>query len=435
MNRLIFKFLTNHKNIKNSAGFTLIELLIAAFLTLFVISIAGFGLAWSVQNNKTAKSETERRVELNRALDFMADEIRQAKPIAIDASDNLSVIAPTFDDDTTAPATKTPVLTLQIPGVSQRVIYYVAVKPDTGINSAYFGPNMVYRWGPTFNGNGTYTNATTPASWQHRPLVDSIVSTAPSSTTATSLCGSSSWYLNPPSASVTGFYACVDSGGKIAKIGLRGTLSDTYGTSLTPYEVTSKVFARPDNTSFSLNAGSSASANNGGTITITQPSTAYFEILGGDIRCTGGNAIATTTTINITPSGGSTTSTTIPSSPQAVNFPSLATGTTVTVDGVVTTGGNNTCNLPTNTRNSQTANGTYVLTLRNGDTVPSTTPFGGNNATSLDTYLADYFDTSTRKVKLADNQVIYLFELYTALSGNTYDLQDLVVLATIAPTN
>jgi type II secretory pathway pseudopilin PulG len=457
MNKLIVKLLSSRKQPKVSGGFTLIELLIGASLTLVALTIAGGSLAWVTNGNKVAKSETERRVEFNRALDFMADEIRQAKPIATTASDDLSVLAPGFDS-----TGKTPVLTLHIPGVSQRIIYYVAAKPSTGSDAAYFGPNLVYRWGPAFNSSGAYSNASNepvtgnnnPASWQAKPLVDSIVDTAPtlplcsavsSSSTLTPCVESSTikcntGYLNPPSASVKGFYACVDAGGKIAKLNLRGTLSDAYGTSLTPYEVTSNAFARPNNTSFTLNSGSSSSGGNGGTITITQPSAAYFEILGGDIRCTGGSPIATTTTIHITPSGGTTTNTIIPTSPQAVNLPSLATGTTVTVSGVVTSGGNNTCGLPTNTYNSQTdnnhpTNGTHVLTLRNGDTVPTTTPFGGASAGSIDSYLTNYFDTSTRKIKLAENQVIFLFELYTPTSGSTYDLQDMVVLATISPTN
>jgi hypothetical protein len=54
----------------------------------------------------------------------------------------------------------------------------------------------------------------------------------------------------------------------------------------------------------------------------------------------------------------------------------------------------------------------------------------------IDAFLTKYLDPATGKVKLAENQVIYLFELFTTNPSDplgTYDMQDLVVLATIAP--
>jgi type II secretory pathway pseudopilin PulG len=451
MNKLILKLLSSRKQPKVSGGFTLIELLIAASLTLVALTIAGGSLVWVTNGNKVAKSETERRVEFNRALDFMADEIRQAKPIATDASDDLSVLAPGFDS-----TNKTPVLTLQIPGVSQRVIYYVAAKPSTGSDAAYFGPNIVYRWGPSFDNNGTYSNASNqpvsgnnnPANWVAKPLVDSIVNTAPNSTpTAANLCPTDpniTWHLNPPSASVKGFYACVDSSGKIAKLNLRGTLSNAYGDSLTPYQAESKAFARPNNVSFSLNSGSSDSGGNGGTVTATLPSTAYFEVLGGSIQCLGASGdpvIPTTITINVTyPNGTVATQDLSGFPPQSYNLPALGTGTTVTVTGKAQ--GNSSmsgCTTHSFTANSQTDNGAggttpQVLTLRNGDTAPLFTPAGSQP--TIDSYLTKYIESGTGKIKLADNQVIYLFEVGTNdKTRSTYDMQDIVVLATISPTN
>ena len=148
MNKLI-KCLSNKKS---SDGFTLVELLIAAAMTTFVVSAAGFGLVTITENNKKSQAETERRVELNRALDFISDEVRMAKKIANDASTDISN-APGFNS-----SGKTPILSLQIPSVSQRVIYYIASS-----SSPWLGPQVIYRWGPNFNTNGQYSNPSNPS--------------------------------------------------------------------------------------------------------------------------------------------------------------------------------------------------------------------------------------------------------------------------------
>lgn len=410
------KILKSLSNQKTSNGFTLIELLVAILITSILITVTGWGVIAITQNDKKAKAETERRIELNRALDFIADEVRQAKPIAKDASANLSTVASNFSS-----SSKTPVLTLQIPGISQRVIYYIASS-----TSPWLGPNVISRWGPNLNSDGTYSNPTTPANWTYEPLADLIVNEGPASDPC-----NPGWSLNPPLASIKGFYACVDPSGKIAKVFLRGKLIDAYGNSINPLEVSSKVAARPYNVAFTLNTGSSNSGGNGGTITISQPSTMYIEVLGGEITCgAGGSVINTTTTINVTPQGGTTTSTTLPSSTKQLNLQATV-GTTLTVTGKALA---TACISTEPTYNSQTHNGTQVWTLRNGDPVPNFPPFGGQG--TIDSYLTKYLDPVTQKVKLAENQVIFLYELGTTDTTSTaYDMQDLVVLATIAPTS
>lgn len=405
------------KKPKSSAGFTLIELLVAMTITTIVIGITGWGVVAITQKSKEQKLETDRRVELNRALDFMADEVRQAKPITTDASANVSTIASSFD------STKgTPILILQIPDVSQRVIYYIAAK---GTDSVWRGPNIIYRWGPSFNTNGTYSNPTTPANWTYEPLVD-LIADERAPDTAPSCIGT----LNRAS-NKTNFYTCVDPSGRVADIHLRGKLDDAYGGDKTTFEVSTKVFARPYNPPFTLNSGSSNSGGNGGTLTITQRSTMYIEVLGGSITCgAAGAVIPTTTTVNVTPSGGTTTSTALPSSTKSLNL-SVGVGTTLTVTGKALA---TACIGSEPTYNSQTDNGTQVLSLRNGDSVPATTPFG--RQPTIDSYLTKYIDPTTKKVKLAENQVIYLYELgSTTTTDASFDVQDLVVLATIAPSN
>ena len=416
MNILMKQLFKYFKFDSYSAGFTLIELLVAASITTIVVSLTGFGIVAIMGNNKKAKAETARRVELNRALDFINDEVRQAKPIATDASASLSTVAASFNS-----SGKTPVLTLQIPGVTQRVIYYIA-----SANSPWGGPNVVYRWGPKFTVDGQYSNPNNTADWSDEPLVDFIVNTTP---TPTNTGCQPNWFPNPAVASRTGFYACVDPSGRIAEVHIRGKLTNTYGNSITPFEVSTKVFARPYTPTFTTGNGSNASGGNSGTVTITQPSTMYIQRLGGSINCGGtGVAVPTTTTINFTPQGGSTNSTIIPSSTQALNL--LAEpGSTLTITGAALAG--NCSGFGGSSYNSSTQNGTQVLTLRNGDKPPLFSPYG--NQPSIDSFLTKYLDPATGRITIADNQVIFLFELgATSQSSAAYDMQDLVVLATIA---
>lgn len=399
----------------SSSGFTLIELLIAAVITTIVVSVAGTGLVAITSKNRTAKAETDRRVELNRALDFMADEARQAIAIAPTASTDLATVASNFD-----PSNRTPVLTLQIPGVSQRVIYYIASP-----SSLWLGPRVIYRWGPNpDNGDtandGTYTNPNLPTNWAYEPLVDLIEDSAPS---PSPVCGTA--VLNP-SSGVTGFYACVESNGRAAQVHLRGRLKGAYNNTTGFLDVNTKVFARaaaapPSPTPPSFTAI-------GGKITTNVPSDASFQVLGGSMDCNG-TEIDTTTTVNVTPSGGITTSTTMTSSTQAVT---AAAGTTLTVTGFAD---NSTClgvYSPDLTFHSDTDVGRQVLSLRNGDRPPIFTPYGSQPA--LNTFLDGYLNPDGT-VKIAENQVIFLYELFTRdRTQSYYDMQDLVVLATVSPT-
>ncbi len=71
-----------------------------------------------------------------------------------------------------------------------------------------------------------------------------------------------------------------------------------------------------------------------------------------------------------------------------------------------------------------------VLVLRNGDTVPNINAFG--DQAGISDYLTQYIDADTRTVTIADDQIIYLFELgATDPSTPDADFQDLVVLITL----
>lgn len=388
------------------AGFTLVELLVAASITTIVVAIAGSGVIAMLQSNNKAESENLRRVELNRALDFMNEEVRMAKSIAVNASANLSTVAPDFN------SSGTPVLTLEIPDVSQRVIYYIK-----DASSPWSGPKVIYRWGPNFGGDGKYTDPTTPNKWKDSLLVDLIADTQPSSST-TCPTGRSP---NPSSTNGQGFYACVlpyannEPSGKIAKIQLRGQLTDGYGNYKDTLAVSTDTFARAsDPLSFTTS---------GGTVTITQSSTMALKFIGGDT-----GPIPTTTSINVTPKVGTPYTQAGPnkSQPQPVNVPDLAIGTTFTVTGRASKyssyGGFD--------ANSETDKGKQVWMLRDGDSLPPFTPYPGQDPP--DNYLKTAGYLENGKIKLAANQVIYLFEVTTKdKTRNDYDMQDIIVLATI----
>lgn len=73
----------------------------------------------------------------------------------------------------------------------------------------------------------------------------------------------------------------------------------------------------------------------------------------------------------------------------------------------------------------------YVKVLRNGDALPDIDAYTGQ--AEISELVADYVDTDSGTVKLADNQVIYLFELYTTdLSSRYADFQDLILVVDFA---
>jgi hypothetical protein len=164
--------------------------------------------------------------------------------------------------------------------------------------------------------------------------------------------------------------------------------------------------------------------------------------LGGEITCgPGGSVIPTSGTINLNPTTGPKTSQALGAVGVDVTFSNVAAGTTLDITGVA--GNRSTCGRHYFTANSKNNPGTQVLTLVDGDTVPLFTPYGGQR--TIDSFLSStstnpltglpIINSTTGKVALAKNQVIYLFELGTTNANSAaYDMQDMVVLATITPT-
>ncbi len=174
------------KNIKSNhaadKGFTLIEILVAAVIMSMVVTLAGTAFVALLQQNQKAKAESDRRTNLNRALDYMAGEIRTAKKI-----------------ESTSVAGE---VKLTLPDNSN-VIYSIA------------------------DSSGVWTDANSKSIKRgSKFLVDGIK--APSSGAPTPTCPTPTPAPTPPHQLVgsNGFYACIYSGGKKVDLYLYGKLSD-----------------------------------------------------------------------------------------------------------------------------------------------------------------------------------------------------------------
>lgn len=215
-NKLIKLF--NRSN--SSDGYTLTELLIGASISVVVIGAAGMGLMNMLQGNKASTAEGDRITEVNRALEFISDEVRRAERIETNPSANL----PTGFD----PSNKEVVLALELPDLEQdnpddRVIYYVRPKPD----NTWLGPNVIYRYGPPLDtAGGSYTDK----NWVEQALIDRV-----NDQTITPTCD------NGTAIAAEGFAACVDSGEKVAQIYVNGQFADYGGDT---YQADVQVYAR-----------------------------------------------------------------------------------------------------------------------------------------------------------------------------------------------
>lgn len=394
----------------SSAGFTLIELLVAASITTVVVAVGGYGLVSIMSADRTASAQTDRRMEQNRALDFIADEVRQARSIN-------RIAAPVASRPSTAiveAGTVQSILVLELPNVSAGPVVYSVAQPKS--SSVWQGPRAIYRWGPNLANNGSYTDPNDTSEWENKPLVDLVEDAKPNPNPACT----NIWFPEPDTGDRRGFYACVDPAHRVAELHLLGRVTKAYGGPTTPYKVSSKVFAR-------ANGGGSDSSlvkfDTPGVLTPTSPITLNFKVIGGSVTCgIGGAVLPTTTSVSI--DNGSTWTSANGNEPL-----SLEPGTTnrVLVRGNLTT---NSCGNINNTFISTDTR--QVKALRNGDSVPSVPAFG--NQTTIDTYLQAFIDPATNRISLADNEVIYLYEMgSTNTAEASFDLQDIVVLATAEP--
>jgi type II secretory pathway pseudopilin PulG len=415
---------------QDKSGFTLTELLLAAGLTTMTILLGGWAVSHTTQASKANSSQSERKIELNRAQDFIASEIRQASGI------NLDNAPASFSPPTTeiASGSYQDVLRLRIQGTTQPVIYYLANPASS--NQTWRGPKVLYRWGPPFNGNGYDLTA----SWVHQPLIDALEDTA--STVSCPL----NW-TQSPTTNVTSFYACVDPSGKIAQLYNKGRVTKSLGQT-TPYLAESQAFTRGATLPFDIKdcSGNVISGTGGGCqITLTQPSNTQVRVLGSDIRCgASGTPVKTNATVRITRPEESTISESKDVDPNTLAEPftysNQPVGTTFDFTGKVIpqseNNPDNTCNLDVPAGSSgfnSISHPLQVKVLRHGDQVPANQAFGTGK--SVKDYLDGYIDNTGRvNLPKPESQSVVVFELWSRdPNQSAYDLQDLVLLVEINP--
>lgn len=208
-------------DVDTNKGFTLIEVLMAAAIMSIVVSLAGTAFVGLLQQNQKAKAESDRRTNLNRALDYIANDIRMARTIESTAG-------------LTLPSGATGVLRLTIPNqdpavsTPYNVIYYIS-NSLTGWES----PRSIMRFQSSNN-----TTTTVPDPTANNLLVDGIE--APSSFSCPSGTQSGG----------SGFYACISStapsANKSAELFLYGKIKSNNISSDTtpPYLARTRVYTR-----------------------------------------------------------------------------------------------------------------------------------------------------------------------------------------------
>lgn len=139
--------LSHQRDNYHAAGYTLPELLVASLITSLVLTAAGFGLVRVLQANQKSTLEQERQSELNRALNFMADDIREARLVEVDSSDPSYLLKLTKTDNSE--------ITYYIGTSSSwrgRVVYRKEIAPTTKKAVALI--DAIANVNPTCTGNG-----------------------------------------------------------------------------------------------------------------------------------------------------------------------------------------------------------------------------------------------------------------------------------------
>jgi hypothetical protein len=221
---------------KQLTGFTLTELLIASVMAFFVVSAAGFAILVMTRESLTNQVSGDIQFNLNRAMDFITDEVKSASKVYI------------TEPDFTPPDDAQVILGLDNPQLSQPIIYYIKPKISSDV---WLGPNIIYRWGPRIDSTGTYDLS----EWKSDALVDGIASTSYYDDNGTNIALSgvdeqgrkcpaggtsddvaSGWTAIPnPGVSdptttylgeATGFFVCVKNDGKGVEIHIYSSLVD-----------------------------------------------------------------------------------------------------------------------------------------------------------------------------------------------------------------
>ncbi|GAB4384945.1 MAG: hypothetical protein Kow00121_49180 [Elainellaceae cyanobacterium] len=216
MKRHSIKWLSHFSQSGLSSGFTLTELLVAVAISGIGLTIAGAGIVTIMQSQQKASVEVSQRTNLNRALDFMAEEVRMANAVKVPVVSSVPTV-------TCGTATGVLELTIPNPGLpADQVVYYLQTLNGCSSNP-WLGPAVIRR--KYVSSNSTLSSDTV--------LTDALMAptTPPSCTSGMTFAGSN------------GFYACI-SNDRTADLYLYGRLTDAYGNTNGTYPVSSQVSAR-----------------------------------------------------------------------------------------------------------------------------------------------------------------------------------------------
>jgi prepilin-type N-terminal cleavage/methylation domain-containing protein len=265
-----FHIKNQQSDLEVNKGFTLIEVLVAAAIMSIVVALAGTAFVGILKQNRTAEFESERRTNLNRALDYIANEVRMATSVT-----SMAATSPTTTFPAVTISSGTGVLRLRIPvpnpenGSVYNSRLYTVVYYRANSWTGWESPNSIWRYSnvrnpvpirtvspfvtPTPNVVATVPSAspTSATTFDHNFLVDGIQApqrsgnplSCPNGTIWDSVA--SACKPNCPTGSTltgdNGFYACIYTSGKQVDIYLYGKLSNTSNETM---EVKTTVFTR-----------------------------------------------------------------------------------------------------------------------------------------------------------------------------------------------
>lgn len=364
------KYLNLLKKTANS-GFTLVELIVASMLTIFVVGGAGYGVFIMTRENVASNAATDTQYNLNRAAEFISDEIKAASAISVSSS---SVTV-------TGCGTITPALTLTVPftatsGTSAGTsapytVYYYSQAPG----SPWLGSNAIYRCGPSLQASGANAgsvsiNTTTglPSDSTSNILVDLIASTRNASDAG---CPTSTGWTASTGTS-TGFFVCKNQ--NLAELHLAASAIDTAGNSglkssvSSAEQTTSAATSRfADKAKYGIITQAYTRASNGVPITISGTTLNFTENARATLRYVSG-ACSTNPTIRTGGTSGTPTLTTETWTNPATNtsfpaagilYPSINSPVTITPSATSVSAGSD-----SNQVTIVTSDCTFTLTLR-----------------------------------------------------------------------
>ncbi|MDJ0647222.1 MAG: prepilin-type N-terminal cleavage/methylation domain-containing protein [Xenococcaceae cyanobacterium MO_188.B19] len=397
----LYQFYKIRNQSKKSNGFTLTELLVGALISTIVIGGAGWGLMQMLNVTLDNSDQTERRAEINRAMDFVSDEIRRAKRVWTN-----------YPDYTDSPgnadvANSTTVLELQIPDVDgdgddEFIAYYIKESPN--ISSNWRGPQALYRLGPPLDADGEYSinsstgflNARTPSI-----LIDSL-----QKRTTPGCAGT--MFPTPISGEVPGFAVCLENSMTIPDVDSDGLDETAYETAhlffsgvfdsdagSETYLADSKTFARVDDdvtTAAIIDKGSSFTGTLGGSCSVS----------GSSLSCTNDTIVSVRSLGSVYACDTST---------------NWKMKTEIKI-GTLDASGNITDNSPDILDDNTTS---QIVNLSGGDSIEVTSdPYLGNSWTNPDTSAEDNCLNSSDPVSSKNNVQVSVLDI----TSNTFSYKD-----------